>query len=213
MRLFFDVDGVLLNFERAFVRWLNEHYGTELHEDYETSSWYFEDVLTAEQCREAWHVFLGSDDAAGMQPYLAPERFNALTENRSVHLLTNFPDAHMEKRARNLNALGFHYNSLHHCGFVSLDPSGIPSKADMIARLLQPGESGLFVDDHPKNCVDVAHHCSAVEVWLMSRRHNRDFEHPDVKRAVNWNCVIERLDGLNGNRPQVSAIPGGTPTS
>jgi len=38
-RLFFDVDGVLLNFEHAFVNWLNEQYGLGIPPDYEASSW------------------------------------------------------------------------------------------------------------------------------------------------------------------------------
>lgn len=204
MRLFFDVDGVLLNFERGFVQWLNVNFGKNLPEDYEASSWYFDDVLTEEQCREAWHVFLGSEDAGRLQPYLEPARFNALTGERAVHLLTNFPDLHMETRVENLAALGFRYESLHHCGFSTFDPAGTPSKSQIVSNLLQPGERGLFVDDHPRNCLDVAENCPGVEVWLMSRKFNRDFDHPEIRRAAGWPPIVERLEQI-GNAPSPSA--------
>ena len=193
MRLFFDVDGVLLNFERAFVQWLNDHQGLGLPEDYETTSWYFEEVMPEEECKNAWHHFLGSDDAARMQPYVDPAHFNTLTANRAVHLLTNFPHSSWEKRMQNLQAIGFKYDSVHHCGFNSFDSGDTPSKSEVITRLLQPGEAGLFVDDHPQNCLDVVRNCPQVEVWLMSRRFNQGFEHPQIHRARDWSSVTGRI--------------------
>jgi uncharacterized HAD superfamily protein len=194
-RLFFDVDGVLLNFEHAFINWLNEKYHLGVPADYEASSWYFEDVMPAEQCREAWHLFLEAPEAGTMKPYLDPARFNALTGGRPVHLLTNFPEHLFDKRIENLSAHGFRYESIHHCGFHAFQSRGVDTKSTMIARLIRPNERALFLDDHPDNCVDVVENCPAVEVWLMSRRFNRDFAHPAVRRAHGWSSVIERMEG------------------
>lgn len=198
MRLFFDVDGVLLNFERAFVQWLNDHHGLDLPEDYETTSWYFEEVMSEADCKQAWHHFMGSDDAARMQPYVDSAHFNTLTANRAVHLLTNFPHSSWDKRVQNLQTVGFIYDSVHHCGFSSLDSAETPSKSEVITRLLQRGEAGLFVDDHPQNCVDVVRNCPQVEVWLMSRRFNQGFDHPQIQRARDWSSVTGRIG--NGAR-------------
>jgi FMN phosphatase YigB (HAD superfamily) len=193
-RLFFDVDGVLLNFEHAFVVWLNELYGLGLPESYETPSWYFDDILSPEQCREAWTLFLESPAAGRMNPYLDAERFNALTAGRSVHLLTNFPEHQFHRRVENLALLGFRYASMHHCGFHAFKSRGVASKSATISRIMGPGERALFLDDHPDNCVDVVQNCERVEVWLMTRRFNREFAHPAVRRARDWGCVIERLE-------------------
>src|SRR3989304_6291358 len=116
-RLFFDVDGVLLNFEHAFVAWLNVHYRLRPPGDYQTPTWYFDDILPGAQGKEAWTAFLESPDAGRMKPYLEAARFNALTAGRPVHLLTNFPENHFDKRMENLALLGFRYASMHHCGF------------------------------------------------------------------------------------------------
>lgn len=202
-RLFFDVDGVLLNFEHAFVTWLNEMYGVGLPETYETPTWYFEDVLPEPQSREAWDRFLESPAAGRMKPYLEAERFNAVTAGREVHLLTNFPELHFEKRIENLALLGFRYSSLHHCGFHAFQKRGVASKSQVIAQLLGRQERAFFVDDHPDNCVDVVQNCERVEVWLMSRRFNRDFAHPAVRRADGWNSVIARIE----QAPSRPALP------
>ena len=113
-----------------------------------------------------------------------------------MHLLTNFPEEHFDKRIANLEAIGFRYDSLHHCGFHAFKKgTGVAKKSQTIAELLESGERGLFVDDHPDNCLDVAGSCPEVEVWLMSRRFNQAFEHPEIRRASNWNSVIDRLGG------------------
>lgn len=193
MQLFFDIDGVLLNFERAFVRWLNEQYGMGLPADYEAADWNFTEVLEPEELERRWRRFLTTPQAARMEPLIAPERFNALVRNHEVHLVTNFPLPHMEKRLENLAALGFAYEALHHCGFLVFDGIVPKTKAQTIVELRRRHEPALFVDDHPDNCLDVVKHCQDVEVWLMSRRFNRHFHHPAVKRAQDWDCVAQRL--------------------
>ncbi len=202
MRFFVDVDGVLLNFERAFVDWLNREYGMGLHERYETGTWDFEDLLTPEQMYERWQAFLDAEDSGRMEALVAPERFNALAREHAVHLLTNFPHPYMDKRIANLAALGFRYETLDFCGLHPYRGTVPPSKAEMVGRLhgdgagpgARGGGTGLFIDDHPENCLDVLRNCAGVEVWVMSRHFNREFSHPRVRRAETWQCVFDRLD-------------------
>jgi uncharacterized HAD superfamily protein len=193
MQLFFDIDGVLLNFERSFVGWMNAQYAMGLPADYEASDWDFTEVLDAEELERRWRRFLTEPAAAQMEPLIAPERFNALAREHPVHLVTNFPLPHMEKRRENLTALGFVYESLHHCGFLVFDDIVPKTKAQTIAALRRSHEPALFMDDHPENCLDVVRNCQDVEVWLMSRRFNRHFAHPQVRRAQDWTCVLRRL--------------------
>ena len=194
MRLFFDIDGVLLNFESTFTAFLNKTYGSGLPADYQTETWLFEEVLGPGGFPRAWAGFLASPEVGRMPPLIEPERFNALARGRPVHLVTHFPVEFRHKRETNLGELGFGFDSLHYCGLAS-GVAGAPlSKAETIRGLLPPGERALFCDDHPENCVAVRELCPEVEVWLMSRRFNQDFHHPQVNRAEGWGCLIERLE-------------------
>ena len=193
MQLFIDIDGVLLNFEQAFVRWLNGEYRLGLPQDYEAESWDFEEVLDRPRLLEGWHRFLESRGAGEMGPLVEPQRFNALASQHSVHLVTNFPQPHMRKRLDNLEALGFLYDTLHYCGLHGYKDLQPLTKAQVIRSLRDARGEGLFVDDHPDNCVDVHTHCPDVEVWLMSRRFNREFSHPTIQRAQSWDCLFQRL--------------------
>lgn len=195
MQLFLDIDGVLLNFEHAFVRFLNGERGLGLPADYETPTWLFEDLFSPEEMHRCWLQFLDSDYAGRMPPLVEPQRFNALARGHEVHLLTNFPLPFMAKRERNLAALGLTYDTLHFCGLHQFDGQAPPSKAELVERLRVAEQPGLFMDDHPENCLDVLRHCPGVEVWLMTRRFNREFEHPRIARAHGWGPLFERLNG------------------
>jgi len=198
MDLFFDVDGVLLNFEHSFVAFLNREYSLGLAPDYETPSWTFEELFSLEEAQAAWHRYMESGDCGRMAPLVEPRAFNALATGHRVHLLTNFPTRHMEKRQANLAALGFAFQSLHHCGLHVQESVRPPTKADLVQRLRRTGHPALFVDDHPENCLDVLRNCPGVEVWLMSRGFNRDFHHPAIVRTEGWPELIRRLEAPNG---------------
>jgi FMN phosphatase YigB (HAD superfamily) len=198
MQLFIDIDGVLLNFEHSFVRWLNAEYRLGLPEHYEAESWDFTEVLDKRELEAGWHRFLASRAAGEMPALVDPARFNRLVAEHTVHLVTNFPQPHMAKRLSNLDVLGFTYDSLHYCGlhgYLDVQPR---TKSQVIATLREVRGEGLFVDDHPDNCVDVHDHCPGVEVWLMSRRFNRGFAHPRIRRAQDWDCLFDRLASRSG---------------
>ncbi|HKI97645.1 MAG TPA: hypothetical protein VKB51_04125 [bacterium] len=207
MQLFIDIDGVLLNFEQAFVRWLNEEYLLGLPPDYEAESWDFEEVLEPGRLRDGWHAFLESPQAGELVPLVAPERFNRLAAAHSVHLVTNFPQPHMAKREANLERSGFAYDTLHYCGLHGYKDVRPQTKAQVIQALRDARGEGLFVDDHPDNCLDVQRNCPDVEVWLMSRRFNQGFEHPVIRRAPDWDVLFERVEqGATSAAPGAAAL-------
>ncbi len=160
---------------------------------YEAESWDFEECLDKEAVLESWHRFLESRAAGEMRPLVAPQAFNRVAAEHTVHLVTNFPQPHMPKRLANLDAVGFAYETLHYCGLHGYRDLRPMTKAQVIQSLRDARGEGLFVDDHPDNCLDVHTHCPDVEVWLMSRRFNRAFAHPRIQRARDWGCLFERL--------------------
>lgn len=198
MQFFLDIDGVLLNFEHAFTRWLNDRLGFQLPEDYQTPSWNFDNLLSRDQIKEAWQSFLESDYCAQMPSLVDMDRFNALAREHAIHLLTNFPERHSEKRARNLEGLGFSYASLHYCGLYGYEGEKPRTKSELITELRNDDPDSIFIDDHPENCLDVLNNCKSVEVWVMSRRFNREFEHPRIRRANDWECLFNRVTELSG---------------
>ena len=127
MQLFFDIDGVLLNFERSFVAWLNREHGLDLPEDYQALSWDFTEVMNKRAMDESWLRFVESPAAGEMAPLIDPALYNALGNGHGVHLVTNFPQPHMEKRLENLAALGFRYDSVHYCGIHPFRDSRRPA--------------------------------------------------------------------------------------
>ena len=187
---------MLLNFEHAFVRWLNAEFALDLPHDYEAESWDFEEVMDKERLMAGWHRFLESNGAGEMTPLVDPARFNALARQHEVHLVTNFPQPHMPKRLHNLQTVGFAYDTLHYCGLHGYKDLQPMTKAQVVRSLRANANGGLFVDDHPDNCLDVHTHCPDVEVWIMSRRFNRAFQHPEIRRAQDWHCLFERLSAL-----------------
>jgi hypothetical protein len=211
MQLFIDIDGVLLNFERSFVRWINGTRGLGLPADYQAENWDFEELLDRETMQACWLGFLESDEVGAMAPLVDPARFNTLADAHSLHLVTNFPRPFMAKRLGNLQHHGFRFHSLDCCGLHAYQGLRPVSKAEAIGQRLRNGQGALFVDDHPDNCLDVLTHCPGVEVWLMSRRFNRDFRHPGIRRAADWGSLFERLE--NGGPPGAARSPGTPPSA
>jgi hypothetical protein len=194
MQLFLDIDGVLLNFERSFVRWLNAEHEMGLPEDFEPTNWDFTEVLDAQELDRRWRRYLASPESGRMAPLIEPERFNTLAASHSVHLVTNFPLPHWEKRISNLAELGIRYDTLNHCGLMAFDHNPPRSKGQVVRELRAAPHGALFLDDHPENCLDVLRQNPDVEVWLMTRKFNRAFSHPGVRRAESWDSLMRRLE-------------------
>lgn len=190
LRCFFDVDGVMLDFEGAYLRVIREYFQLDIPLDFETSRWDFSEVLSEAQQIEGWEHFVRSSAFRELESLVSAERFNEIFGAYPVHFVTNIPPEHMEARRENLLQAGYAFESVHPGGFLSFDDQPPRTKSEVIAGLIQEGEEILFVDDHPRNCEDVQERFPAAKVWLMSRPFNREFAHPTIQRAEHWEQVF-----------------------
>ena len=191
---FFDVDGVLLDFEGGFIKAIKDYYQLDIPEDFQTESFWFSDLLTKEQVKEGWYNFVHSPEFEQLRPMVDPEQFNAKFGAYPVHFITNIPPDCLERRKTNLLNAGFKFDSAHCAGFVNYDGYPAQTKADVIRELQQEGKKIMFVDDHPDNCLNVRESFPEAEIWLMSRPFNDDFKHPEILRARNWDDVLGHAD-------------------
>ena len=188
---YFDVDGVLLDFEGGFTKAVKDYFKLEVAEDFVSKSFWFSDLLTKDQVMEGWDYFLYSSEFEELQPMVDPELFNAAFGAYPVHFITNIPLDCLERREKNLRNAGFKFDSTHCAGFIDYDGYSTQSKAEVILELHQKEKTVLFVDDHPDNCLNVRESFPEAEIWLMSRPFNEDFTHPEIRRARNWAEVLE----------------------
>ena len=188
---FFDVDGVLLDFEGGFIKAIKDYYQLDISEDFQTESFWFSDLLTKEQVHEGWYNFVHSPEFEQLRPMVDPEQFNAKFGAYPVHFITNIPPDCLERRVKNLRNAGFKFESAHCGGFINYDGNTSKTKAEVIQELRQDDESVIFVDDHPDNCLNVLESFPDAEIWLMSRPFNADFKHPEIRRAIDWSEVLE----------------------
>ena len=188
---FFDVDGVLLDFEGGFTRVIKEYFKLDVPTDYVPESFWFSDLLTKEQVMEGWDYFLHSSEFEKLEPMLDPKEFNRTYGAYPVHFITNIPPDCLERRETNLRNAGFKFDSARCAGFINYEDHPVQTKADVIKELYQKGKDILFVDDHPENCLNVRESFPDAEIWLMSRPFNADFEHSKIRRAINWSEILE----------------------
>ena len=190
VRFFFDVDGVLLDFESQYLQVLRDHFRLQIPDGYQPTSWLFSDLLNPEQMQEGWEHFIASAHFGTMEPLIEPSRFNEVYGAHPVHFITNIPLPYLEVRRQNLMNLGFHFESIHCGGMVSFDHQPPKTKGHVIRELTQEKESVFFLDDHPDNCVNVHELIPESMVWLMSRSFNQEFDHPQIRRASHWEEVL-----------------------
>jgi len=188
---FFDVDGVLLDFEGGFMKVIKDYFQLDFPDDFSSKSFWFSDLLTKEQVMEGWDYFVHSPEFEQLQPMVDPEHFNAKFGAYPVHFITNIPPDCLELRVKNLRNAGFKFESAHCGGFINYDGNTSKTKAEVIQELRQDDESVIFVDDHPDNCLNVLESFPDAEIWLMSRPFNADFKHPEIRRAIDWSEVLE----------------------
>ena len=188
---FFDVDGVLLDFEGGFTKTVKDYFKLDVADDFVSKSFWFSDLLTKEQVMEGWDYFLQSSEFEELEPLVDPEQFNAAFGAYPVHFITNIPLDCLERRKKNLRNAGFKFDSAHCAGFIDYDGYSTQTKAEVIKELHQEEKTVMFVDDHPDNCLNVRESFPEAEIWLMSRPFNDDFEHPEIRRARNWTEVLE----------------------
>lgn len=199
IRFCFDVDGVVLDFEKLYIQSMRTYFQLDIQDDYETSSWDFSEILSEDQLMEGWNHFVDGDYFAQLEPLVSSKRFNDAFGAYPVHFITNIPPQCLELREQNLESAGFKWESLHCGGLMSHTDAPPMTKSTVIKGLANEGDSILFVDDHPGNCEDVLENIPGSKICLMTRKFNEDFEHPEIHRANNWDELIQFSEELIQN--------------
>lgn len=204
-RFFFDVDGVLLDFETSYVKALKAYFKLEVPEDYRPNCWYFSDLLNEKQMLEGWNYFVSSDYFSQLAPLMEVATFNQVFGDASVHIVTNIPEKYLPARSKNLKDLGLKYDSMHAGGFLSFNGEPPVTKGDVIQSKIEQGDRVFFIDDHPENCTEVATRYPESVVWLMTRPFNKDFQHEFIQRADTWDQVFNSARCLLGQTDSKAA--------
>ena len=58
----FDVDGVMLDFDKGFTKTMKEYFKLDIDDDYVPANFWFSDLLTKEQVEECWDYFIKSNE-------------------------------------------------------------------------------------------------------------------------------------------------------
>lgn len=193
MEFFFDVDGVILDFETAFVDFVRDHYLPDLPIGYVPKSWEMTTEFESLDIVEVWRRFVDSEGFTRLDLLIDAGSFNRISEKYPVYLVTNLPMSQYENRKKNMEFHQLKYAGLSLAGHFNFGDEQYPTKSEAIARLHRNGEKLIFLDDHPQNCRDVKSAFKHGDVYLMSRPHNLNVEDEDWIRVENWDAFLEKV--------------------
>ncbi len=193
MQLFFDIDGVLLDFEKGFMEYIRTHYHPELPMGFRPKTWEMDGEFADVDIDEAWEGFTTSIEFQRLEALGDVKLFNELFNLHEVHLVTNLTYRLQDSRAKNLDWLGIKYHSLNLGGHHTFEIEGYPLKSAVMLPLVDESKQMVFVDDHPKNCEDVSANFPDAKVYLMSRPHNLGYNSP-WERVESIDLLIGLLD-------------------
>ncbi|MBU2514745.1 hypothetical protein KJ966_25765 [bacterium] len=191
--LYLDVDGVILDFEGSFVDFIREEYITDLPLDYSLQTWEMTEEFKSLDIEEVWERFVNSDRFTRLELLVDSDSFNKLSTKFPIYFITNIPLAQFSSREQNLKYHNLNYKELHLAGHFNFGEEDYPSKADVIKKLHNPGTDIIFLDDHPKNCMEIKRELPESKVYLMNRPHNLKASDPSWVRVENWNDFLEQI--------------------
>ncbi|MCP4754353.1 MAG: hypothetical protein GY866_26000 [Proteobacteria bacterium] len=192
MEFFFDVDGVILDFERSMVDFVRDAYIPELPEDYLPQSWEMNGEFDNLDIVEVWERFIGSDRLSQLDSLVETDSFNDLAQRYPVYLITNLPNDQYLKRQKNLSMHNLKYTDMYFAGHYDYGLKDYPTKSAAIAKLHKSDKRLVFLDDHPKNCEEVRSSFPDSDVFLMDRPHNRKTEDADWIRVADWKDFLQK---------------------
>jgi len=192
MEFFLDVDGVILDFEAAFVDFVRDEYLPDLPADYTLQSWELATDFNTLDIGKVWQNFVDSDQFTRLNLLVDTDSFNQLSDRHSVYLITNLAKPQNDSRRKNLERYQLRYKDLFLAGHHNFNDDSYPTKSAVISKLHHNGERMVFLDDHPRNCQDVKSAFGNSEVFLMSRPHNKGLEDPIWTRVDDWKDFLEK---------------------
>jgi len=194
-----DVDGVLLEWEHHFTKWLqlrsyfdkngNRNYPYKLldakHDDYDMSKRF---GISKETISQEIREFNRSAWMGTQRPMLESQTWVKLLHAEGwtfvpITLQTSDIPGQALRKKRLGELFGEHVFSNYHI---------LGTGADKDSALANFHDTGLYwVEDKPKNAL--AGLSYGLKPILIDHPYNRDFNHPDIIRVNNWKQIHEML--------------------
>ena len=193
MELFLDVDGVILDFESAFMDFIRDNYLKDLPQGYIPKSWEMTNEFKGVDIEKAWSKFVNSSLFSQLELLVDKNSFNDLSELYSLYLISNIPSIYLEKRITNLKNHALKYKKIEVAGHFDFGEKNYPIKSKAISCLWDKNKKLIFLDDHPDNCLDVKQNFPESQVFLMSRPHNQKAKNNSWIRVNDWDDFLSKL--------------------
>lgn len=182
-----DIDDVLADFIKAFMFIAHELFGVD--PNVRPTSWAWDGTgLTPEQLKEVWKIVSNTRNfhlTLSPVPGLDTELMQLMDEKTKIY----FPTARFETPGADVGKQSAHWLA-ERVGF-ELPTVFVSSEKGEMAKLLK---YAYFIDDRPKNCLEVKAALPDCKVYLCDSCHNKDFEStrldrggPNIPRIANVN--------------------------
>lgn len=157
MKLFLDIDGVILDLNHSFAIYTSTFIG-------KSADSYSDKEISSQLWNEIWESYLETEFVCSLRPLVDVNNLSKLTTIASLYLVTGFPSKFRRKREKNLREVSLSYDQL-----LFLDEWNLHFKADLLMLLIDFEEAFIFVDDTFEQCKKVKDTFkNAVVFWVTN---------------------------------------------
>jgi 5'(3')-deoxyribonucleotidase len=192
MRIGFDVDGVLADFNRSFIERVVTVIGRDLFppRPFDIPCWDYPEHYgyTSEETTAVWKDVVADPTFwSRLQPYdeatSVLERLRVLSLDHDLYFVTSRPGIQAKQQTETWLAV--------HSGDFLWNPTVLISgDKDRCARALK---LEAYIDDRWENCVNVASQPSETTVYLLDRPWNQDRHSSYVHRTKSADAFLDDL--------------------
>jgi len=188
MNIGVDLDDVLVDFMSAFVRVCNDLYGRPelglLPVDWEWSNL----GLSQKEISDAWSVVKNTDsfwETLGVEPGVDPYRVKELSQQHDLFFITARVPT-IGATVKNQSCYWLRKNMMidYPTVIVSYDKGPIAKALKL----------DYFIDDRPKNVLEIKAVLPDCKVFLKDSSHNQTFNDPDIFRVKDMNEFMDILE-------------------
>lgn len=181
-----DLDDVLADFIKEFMQLAHKRFGVD--PNLRPTSWEWDDVnMTADMVKDVWKDIIATENfwekldvVEGVEPRLIKQ----LDNNVKLY----FPTARALVKGDDVGKQSARW--IRHYFGVDIPTVIVSSEKGEMAKALK---YDYFVDDRPKNCLDIKNVLPDCQVFLVNATHNQKFEDPRIPRIPNVNYFARRV--------------------
>jgi uncharacterized HAD superfamily protein len=184
LKIGIDIDGVLANFNSAYIRLLGRIGGKYVDTSYQPTQWSYETDLgfDGETVHMAWEEIKKGGFWYSLDPLADVLDLPDICEDHDVYFITQRPGKYAKLESEDW--LREHYGV--DVPTVLITESG---KGPIVKAL----DLDLFIDDRDKNILDVRRESPRTHCFIVDRPYNRTFDDLAVTRAKE---IGDALAGL-----------------